>query len=106
MAREADINARAEADGAYSRNGLSIYSREVSRARRKRLMGEARSMTARQMIDKHERELRELRADLLSARPKRREHIERDVRAKENFLKRLWQELADAGCSGRALSRC
>lgn len=92
--REVDRNARAEADGAYSRNGESIFSRTASRARRARMQGEARSMTTRQMIAKHEQGLRELRSDLLAARPERREHILRDIRAKENFLKRLWAELA------------
>ena len=89
-------------DPAYVSSGESPYSRAVAHARRKRLQGEARSMTTRQMIDKHERGLRELRAELPRADMLRREHILRDIDAKENFLKRLWQELADAGCSGRA----
>jgi hypothetical protein len=81
-------------DAAYDRTGESVYSRTIRRARRKRLVGEARSVTARQRIDKHERELRELRSDLPRADMIRREHILRDIRAKENFLKRLWAELA------------
>jgi hypothetical protein len=45
---------------------------------------------------------RELRADLPHPDMLRREKTLRDIREKENFLTRLWQELADAGCSGRA----
>jgi hypothetical protein len=44
------------------------------------------------LIEQHERKLRELRRDLTMTGEG--EHIARDIDAKENFLKRLWAELA------------
>lgn len=90
MMRERDINERAEADGAYSRNGESVFTRMASRARR----GSGRSISTRHRIEQQERGLRELQLELQRAgNIERREHIRRDIAAKENFLKRLWDEL-------------
>ena len=76
-------------DAAFTPDGSSVYSREISRAKRKRMQGETRSLSTRELIDKHEKLLRELRAD-----PNPSHKTLRNISIKAQWIDKLWLDLA------------
>ena len=89
---------RLEAEPGYAANGMSLYSRTARKPRGGGgdIAAKFRDRPpARLLIEQQERKLCKLRADLLIVRePDRLAHIRRDINAKENFLRKLWAELA------------
>jgi hypothetical protein len=92
------LDQEAEKDGAYVRNGVSKFTRDAARTRQQKKLVSNRSLTVTQMIDHHERKLRELRQRLNHGPVMDEQQVAqllRHIDAKEHFIEKLWLELGE-----------